>query len=45
MEEEYYGLCDNCDVETLVTVVNEEEVPVYCSMCGCSMEFESTTDE
>lgn len=40
MEEEYYGQCDNCDVETQVLVINEEEIPLYCPMCGSNMEFE-----
>ena len=40
MEEEYYGQCDNCDVETQILVINEEEVPLYCPMCGANMEFE-----
>ena len=42
MEEEYYGQCDNCDVETHITVIDEEEVPIYCPMCGCGMEFEAS---
>jgi hypothetical protein len=41
MEEEYYGQCINCDVETEVLVIDEEEKPLYCPMCGCQMEFES----
>jgi predicted nucleic acid-binding Zn ribbon protein len=45
MEEEYYGLCDNCDVETQVMVMNEEEPPLYCPMCGCGLEFEALADE
>ena len=41
MEEEYYGQCDNCDVSTQVLVMDEEEVPLFCPMCGCQMEYES----
>jgi len=44
MEEEYYGQCINCDVETEVLVIDEEEKPLYCPMCGCQMEYESADE-
>lgn len=44
MEEEYYGQCDNCDVETQVLVLEEEELPLFCPMCGSSMEYEPLDD-
>jgi predicted RNA-binding Zn-ribbon protein involved in translation (DUF1610 family) len=44
MEEEYYGQCVNCDVETEVLVIDEEEKPLYCPMCGCQMDFESSDE-
>lgn len=45
MEEEYWGLCDVCDLETQVMVVNSEDVPAFCSMCGSDMEFENLSEE
>lgn len=45
MEEEYWGLCDVCDVETQVMVVNSEDVPAFCPMCGSDMEFENLSEE
>lgn len=44
MEEEYYGQCTNCDVETYVTVLDEDELPLYCPMCGCQMEYEPSDE-
>ena len=45
MEEEYWGLCDVCDVETQVMVVSSEDVPAFCPMCGSDMEFENLSEE
>ena len=45
MEEEYYCLCDNCEVETQVMVIDEEEIPLYCPTCGCNVEFEALVDD
>jgi hypothetical protein len=45
MEDEYYGQCLNCDVDTYVTVLDEEELPLYCPMCGCQTDFEQTSDK
>lgn len=44
MEEEYYGFCDNCDVETHVIVIDESEPPLYCPMCGYTVDFEPLED-
>lgn len=44
MEEEYIGQCDGCDVETRITVINEEEVPLFCPMCGYTTDFEPLED-
>lgn len=44
MEEEYYAQCYNCDVETQVMVLDEEEPPMYCPMCGSEIEFELLED-
>jgi predicted nucleic acid-binding Zn ribbon protein len=45
MEEEYYGECFNCDVETEIIVHEESEPPLYCPMCGCQMTFHVTEDD
>jgi len=45
MEEEYWGLCDVCDTETQVMVVNSEDVPACCPMCGSDMDFENLSEE
>lgn len=44
MEEEYGGQCANCEVETHVIVIDEEELPHYCSMCGSIMDYELLED-
>ena len=44
MEEEYYGVCFNCDVETQVVVFEETEPPLYCPMCGTQMEYDESDD-
>lgn len=44
MEEEYCGSCFNCNVETQVLVIDEEEIPLYCSMCGAQMDFDLLED-
>jgi len=40
MEKEYWVECHACDVETQVLVVDEDEIPQYCPMCGFSVEYE-----
>ena len=40
METDYYGECDNCEVTTHVTIIDEDELPLYCPMCGCQMDFD-----
>ncbi len=40
MEEEYWTECDACECETQVMVIDNEEVPQFCPMCGTSTEFE-----
>jgi len=44
METEYWAECDQCDTETQVLVVYEEEIPQYCPMCGFSVEYEELED-
>lgn len=41
MEEEYWAVCEICDSETEVRVVDSEDVPVFCPMCGSDLEYES----
>lgn len=45
MESEYWAVCEVCETETQVLVIDSEEVPVYCSMCGESVDFEQLEDE
>ena len=45
MEKEYWGLCDICDNETQVMVVNGDDVPCYCPLCGSDLEFDSLSDD
>ena len=40
MEEEYWTECHACDTESQVMVIDTEEIPQYCPMCGSPMEFE-----
>ena len=42
---EYIGVCNLCDTETQILVVEEEEPPVYCPMCGHSVTFELLDDD
>jgi hypothetical protein len=44
MEEEYWTECDACDTESQVMVIDSEEIPQYCPMCGSPMEFEALED-
>lgn len=39
MEVEYWTECDACETETHVMVIDEEEVPQYCPMCGSTTQF------
>lgn len=45
MEEEYWAECEACEVETQVLVLDNEETPQYCSMCGSPLEYELMEDE
>ena len=44
MEEEYWTECDACMTETQVMVVDQEEVPQYCPMCGSTAEYDTLED-
>lgn len=45
MEEEYWAECVACDTETQVMVVDNEETPAYCPMCGSPTSYELMEDE
>ena len=45
MEEEYWADCPACEVETQVLVIDNEESPQYCSMCGSPLEYELLEDD
>lgn len=40
MEKEYYTSCVSCDVNTELLVEDEEELPLFCPMCGEQTEWE-----
>ena len=44
MELEYWTECESCETETQVIVIDEEEVPQYCPMCGFSVDYEEVED-
>lgn len=39
-ETEYTGECVVCFTSMRLVVRDEEEVPVYCPLCGSTMDFE-----
>jgi len=45
MEEEYWTECIACDTESQVMVIDNEEVPQFCPMCGSPMQFELLDEE
>jgi hypothetical protein len=45
MEEEYWTECAACDTESQVMVIDNEEVPQFCPMCGTPMRFELLEEE
>ena len=45
MEEEYWTECIACDTESQVLVINSEETPQYCPLCGSPMDFETVEDD
>lgn len=44
MEEEYWTECDACDTESQVMVIDSEEIPQFCPMCGSPMDFEAVEE-
>lgn len=45
MEEEYWAECDACETETQVLVIDQEEIPQHCPMCGHPIEYEKMADD
>ena len=45
MEEEYWTECVACDTETQVLVMDNEEAPQVCPMCGAPMKYEKLDEE
>ena len=45
METEYWTECEACETETQVLVVDEEEIPQYCPMCGFSVDYEELAND
>jgi len=40
MEEYFFQMvCAICDAETHVTIINDDEKPGFCPMCGTEGEF------
>ena len=44
MEQEYWAECQACEVETQVLVVDTDESPQFCPMCGSPLEYEHLED-
>lgn len=40
METEYWLECEACDTEVQVLVVDQQEIPQYCPMCGSTATYE-----
>ena len=45
MEDEYWTECAACDTESQVLVLDSEEKPLYCPMCGSPMEYTLLEEE
>jgi predicted RNA-binding Zn-ribbon protein involved in translation (DUF1610 family) len=45
MEEEYWTECDACETESQVIVINDDEVPQHCPMCGYPSQFTKLEDD
>ena len=45
MEEEYWTECDACMTETQVVVMDQEEVPQFCPMCGSPCDYNILDEE
>jgi rubrerythrin len=45
METTYWTECEICDNVTKVTVIEGDDAPTVCPMCGESTDFEEIDDE
>lgn len=45
MNSEFNIECPICDIETVVVVKYEEEIPRHCSMCGSDVEAEQVDED
>lgn len=45
METEFWTECEACETETQVMVVDEEEKPQFCPMCGFSCVYEELDED
>ena len=45
METEYWTECASCEVETQILVIDEEEVPQFCPMCGAPTDYEELDED
>ena len=45
MDTEYNIECPICDIQSIVRVPYEEELPRHCPMCGADADAESTYEE
>lgn len=37
--------CAMCEIETLVEVINDDEVPEHCAMCGHPIDISADYDD
>jgi len=45
MENEYTIECPICDIQTIVRVPYDDDIPRHCPMCGSDVDAESTYEE
>jgi C4-type Zn-finger protein len=45
MEIEYTIDCPICDIQTIVRVPYEDDIPRHCPMCSSDIEAESSEEE
>lgn len=45
MNSEFNIECPICDIETVVVVKYEEEIPRHCPMCGSDVEAEQVDED
>ena len=45
MELEYFTHCEACDTESQILVMDSNELPQFCAMCGSPVTYESLEEE